>query len=101
MPRERDWEPVPQVRVHSDHSPNSVTSQWMGQGPSEQAWDSLRPGQSTPPCAAETVTVRERVCTPELQVLEHEDHSEKKETLQFTGHSWVLQSRVSAREGHT
>jgi hypothetical protein len=61
MKRERLCEPPPHDMEHVDQSPNRLTAQCTGHGPSSQACVSLWPPHATPPCAAGTVVDRVRV----------------------------------------
>jgi hypothetical protein len=98
--RVRVWKPVPQVLEQVLHSPNEVTSQWIGHGPLLHVCDWLRSPQSLPPCSAETVTWRDRVSVPWPQLSEHSLHSLHGVASQSIGHAACLQATVSSRSSH-
>ena len=81
--------PPPHVLLHVLHWFHAP-AQSTGHGAVLHACDSAA-GQALPPCAADVVTLYDRVCDPPPHSLLHVLHA-AHEPAQFTGHACVLQA---------
>ena len=99
MPRERVWEPPPQVRLQVDQADQGLMTQSTGQAGTLQACFWARTGHATPPWATATLIPRERLWEPPPQVRLQVDQADQADTTQLTGQAATLQACFSARPG--
>jgi hypothetical protein len=98
--RLRCCEPVPHDLVQVDHAPKPGTEQSVAQAAALQARVSAECGHAAPPNIGAKL-LRLRFCEPVPHDLVQVDHEWNEPIAQFTAHGAALQTRVSARYGHT
>ena len=107
MERERVWRPPPvlpltsmfmlppHVTEHAPYEPQADIVQSTGHAAALQLRDSSRLGHTKPPCAARSMTERERTWVPPPQVLVHAVQRDQPPIWQWIGHGVLLQLSTS------
>ena len=98
--RLRVMEPVPHVVLHSDHSAQSVTSQFTSHGAMVHVLGSSIASHGGAPYCATTRIIRVRTCSPAPHPALHMPHAPHGDSEHATGHSATLHSRPCVSDRH-
>jgi hypothetical protein len=91
---------MPHVFVQADHALKRATTQFTAHGAALQVRVSAECGHALPPNVGATVA-RLRCCEPTPHDFVQVDHAAKRLRTQSVAQAASLQTRVSARYGHT